>query len=149
MPKKTAKKVDEKKKLLKETSQANATDKATESATAGSKIWADEPPKPAAKFDESNPYYHIINEIIDPEIGVGIADMGLIYDVKENDGALKVTMTLTSMGCPAGPQLTTDVDAILRLQSHVKDVEIEVVWEPMWTPDKMKPEIKDMLFGNM
>lgn len=107
---------------------------------------ADTTPK---KFDETNPYYHILNQVIDPELGVGIADMGLIYDVKEEPkGSIKVTMTLTSMGCPAGPELTTDVDGILRLEKHVKDVEIEIVWEPAWNPDMMKPEIKEMLLGN-
>lgn len=100
------------------------------------------------KFDESNPYYHILNQVIDPELGVGIADMGLIYDVYEQDGTVSVKMTLTSMGCPAGPELTTDVDGILRLEDNVKDVEIEIVWEPAWNPDMMKPEIKAMLFGN-
>lgn len=101
------------------------------------------------KFDESNPYYSILNQVVDPELGVGIADMGLIYDVREEpNGLVKVTMTLTSMGCPAGPELTTDVDGVLRLEKNVKDVEIEIVWEPAWNPDMMKPEIKEMLFGN-
>ena len=104
--------------------------------------------KSVEKFDESNSYYHILNQVIDPELGVGIADMGLIYDVYEQDGTVSVKMTLTSMGCPAGPELTTDVDGILRLEDNVKDVEIEIVWEPAWTPDMMKPEIKAMLFGN-
>lgn len=99
------------------------------------------------EFSEKHPYYHILNQVIDPEIGVGIADMGLIYDLKINDGVADVVMTLTSMGCPAGPELTTDIDAILRLQDEIKDVQIEVVWDPPWSPDKMKPEIRDMLFG--
>ena len=102
----------------------------------------------SVKFDESNPYYAILNQVIDPEVGVGIADMGLIYGVREIEpGVVLVTMTLTSMGCPAGPQLTTDVDGVLRLEDKIKDVQIEVVWEPACTPDLMKPEIKQMLFG--
>lgn len=106
-------------------------------------------PHQTRKFDQSNPYHAILNEVIDPEAGVGIVDMGLIYDVSEENGIVKVTMTLTSMGCPAGPQLTTDIDDILRLQPHVKDVEIEVVWDPPWTPDQMNPEIRQMLFGGL
>lgn len=98
-------------------------------------------------FDENHPYYHILNQVVDPEVGVGIADMGLIRQVEEKKGTVSVVMTLTSMGCPAGPDLVTDIDAILRLQDGVKDVEIEVVWEPAWTPDDMKPEVKEMLFG--
>jgi metal-sulfur cluster biosynthetic enzyme len=85
--------------------------------------------------------------VIDPELGVGIADMGLIYRVQEHDGVVVVTMTLTSMGCPAGPQLTEDIDSVLRMQKDVKDVEIEVVWEPAWNPEMMNPQIRQMLFG--
>jgi len=85
-------------------------------------------------FDKNNPYYDILNMVVDPEVGVGIVDMGLIYHVEDHDGVVVVTMTLTSMGCPAGPQLTTDVDAVLRMQEGVKDVEIEVVWDPPGIP---------------
>lgn len=105
------------------------------------------PKKPTYEFGEKHPYYDIMNQVIDPEIGVGIADMGLIYDLKVKKGVADVVMTLTSMGCPMGPELTTDIDAILRLQDEIKDVNIEVVWDPPWSPDKMKPEIRDMLFG--
>lgn len=98
-------------------------------------------------FDQAHPYYHVLNMVVDPEVGVGIVDMGLIYHVEEHDGVVSVTMTLTSMGCPAGPQLTTDVDSVLRMQDGVKDVEIEVVWDPAWNPEMMNPEIRQMLFG--
>lgn len=108
----------------------------------------DQPSEPKKyNFGEDNKFYHILNQVVDPEVGVGIADMGIIYDVKEEDGTASVTMTLTSMGCPAGPEITTDIDAILRLQDGIKDVQIEVIWEPAWTPDKMKPEVRAMLFG--
>ncbi|MCC6643922.1 metal-sulfur cluster assembly factor [Candidatus Peregrinibacteria bacterium] len=94
-------------------------------------------------------YLNIINQVLDPETGVGITDMGLIYDVEEYpEGLVIVTMTLTSMGCPAGPQITTEIDAMIRLQPHVKDVKIEIVWEPSWHPDMMNPEVKTMLFGD-
>ncbi len=100
-------------------------------------------------FDASNPYFAILNMVVDPEVGVGIVDMGLIYHVEEHNGVVLVTMTLTSMGCPAGAQLTTDVDAVLRMQEGVKDVEIEVVWDPTWNPDMMNPDIRQMLFGGV
>lgn len=94
-------------------------------------------------------YLDIINQVLDPETGVGITDMGLIYDVEEHkDGLIVVTMTLTSMGCPAGGQITTEIDAMLRLQPHVTDVKIEVVWEPAWNPEMMNPDVKAMLFGD-
>jgi metal-sulfur cluster biosynthetic enzyme len=94
-------------------------------------------------------YLEIINEVTDPETGVGVVDMGLIYDVTENvDGSVDVVMTLTSMGCPAGGQITTEIDSMLRLQSHVSEVRIQLVWEPPWNPEMMNPDVKAMLLGN-
>jgi len=104
--------------------------------------------KPKYDFEEKNPFYEILNQVIDPELGIGVADMGLIYDVKLNkQGVATVVMTLTSMGCPMGPDIAGDIDSIMRTMKGVKDVDIEVVWDPPWTPDRMKPEIKEMLFG--
>lgn len=97
-------------------------------------------------FDEKHPYWEAINEVLDPETGVGVADMGIIYSVQQKKGVVDVKMTLTSMGCPAGPDIVTSLDGVLRMQPDVKDVMIEVVWDPMWTPDRMKPEIREMLF---
>lgn len=94
-------------------------------------------------------YLEIINEITDPEVGVGIADLGLIYDVNETpEGLVEVEMTLTSMGCPAGGQIMGDIENILRLQAHVREVKINLVWDPPWKADLMNPDIKAMLWGN-
>ena len=94
-------------------------------------------------------YLEIINEVTDPEVGVGITDLGLIYDVNETpEGLVEVEMTLTSMGCPAGGQIMGDIENILRLQSHVRDVKINLVWDPPWNADMMNPDIKAMLWGN-
>jgi metal-sulfur cluster biosynthetic enzyme len=99
-------------------------------------------------FTESNKYYDTLNMVIDPELGVGIADMGLIYRVKEKDGCILVTMTLTTMGCPAAPDMIARINEILpACHKNIKDVQVEVVWEPAWNPDMMKPELKEMLFG--
>ena len=56
-------------------------------------------------------------------------------------------MTLTSMGCPAGPQITTDIDGMVRMHPKVKDVKIEIVWEPAWGPHLVKDEVREMLWG--
>lgn len=94
-------------------------------------------------------FLDIINMVTDPETAVGITDMGLIYDVEQDEaGAVKVTMTLTSMGCPAGGQITTEIDSMLRLQPSVTDVKIDIVWTPPWHPEMMNPDVKAMLFGN-
>jgi metal-sulfur cluster biosynthetic enzyme len=98
-------------------------------------------------FNEEHPYYEIINKIIDPDLGIGLADMGLIYSIKEKDGSVLVTMTLTSMGCPFGPDLISGVSEVLSKEKGIKDVQVEVVWDPPWIPDMMKKELREMLFG--
>lgn len=97
-------------------------------------------------FNEKSPYYSPLNAIIDPDTQIGIADMGLIYGVNKNESTIKVTMTLTSMGCPAGPHFTSEIDRVLRTQKGVKEVQIEIVWEPAWTPERIKPELR-AVFG--
>ncbi len=100
------------------------------------------------KFDEKNKFYKIMNEVLDPELAIGLADMGLIYDVKKVKDKVTVKMTFTYMGCPLGPQMTADVENVLRKQPGIKDVEIEIVWDPPWTLDMIKPEIRQILMGN-
>lgn len=99
-------------------------------------------------ISEKNRFYEALNKVIDPDIGVGIADMGLIYRAEEKDGKVNLDMTLTSMGCPAGPELISGARKAVEKASKNKNVELNVVWDPPWTPDMMKKELKEMLFGN-
>jgi metal-sulfur cluster biosynthetic enzyme len=99
-------------------------------------------------ISEKNRYYKILNQALDPELNIGLADMGLIYSVKKCGETIKVQMTLTYMGCPLGPQMTGDVEYYLKKVKGVKDVEIEIVWDPPWTLEMMKTEIRQMLLGN-
>jgi len=92
-------------------------------------------------------YLEVLNQVLDPETGIGIVDMGLIYNVEEQDGKVDVTMTLTSMGCPAGAQITADIEGMLRTQPQVKEVKIEIVWEPAWNPEMIQPDVRAMLWG--
>lgn len=77
-----------------------------------------------------------IKEVIDPEIGMNIVDLGLIYDVLPNleTGVVDVNMTLTSPGCPAGPELTSAVWMTVKRLPGVKDCEVKLVWSPKWDP---------------
>ncbi len=99
-------------------------------------------------ISEKNKFYQALNQIIDPDIGVGIADMGLIYKAEEKGGKVHLDMTLTSMGCPAGPELINDAKNAVQKLSKGKEVELNVVWDPPWNPDMMKNNLKEMLFGN-
>jgi len=78
----------------------------------------------------------------DPEIPVNIVDLGLIYELKIEDGVVKIKMTLTSPFCPVGPFVVEQVKEEVMKVKGVKDVQVELVWEPRWTPDRMNDEAK-------
>lgn len=81
----------------------------------------------------------------DPEIPVNIVDLGLIYGVAIEDDNVKVRMTLTTMGCPAHAYLMHQVQTEIEKIPGVKKADVEIVWDPPWTPDKMSPEAKKRL----
>lgn len=102
-------------------------------------------PVPSEKRTER--YWELLNNVIDPELGIGIVDLGLVYDVAIVDGAATVTITLTSPGCPFGPELMRRIETEMGRYTGVQDVKIDVVWSPLWGPDRIKPEIRELLFG--
>ncbi len=81
----------------------------------------------------------------DPEIPVNIVDLGLVYGVAIDEDKVKVRMTLTTMGCPAHAYLMHQVQAEVEKIPGVKMAEVEIVWDPPWTPDKMSPEARKRL----
>jgi metal-sulfur cluster biosynthetic enzyme len=86
-----------------------------------------------------------IKQIIDPEVGINIVDMGLIYGVDVHDQIVDITMTLTSPGCPAGGQIVNGTQAVTQQLEGVDEVNVNVVWTPRWTPELMSEEAKDEL----
>jgi len=86
--------------------------------------------------------------VIDPEIGVSIVEMGLIYDVELNEKkkSVNVRMTLTSQMCPVGPYIIQNVEDAIMLLPDIQDVNVEIVWDPPWDPAAMaSDEVKDKL----
>jgi len=81
----------------------------------------------------------------DPEIPVNIVDLGLVYNVAIDEDNVKVRMTLTTMGCPAHAYLMHQVQTEIEKIPGVKKAEVEIVWDPPWTPDKMNPEARKQL----
>lgn len=81
----------------------------------------------------------------DPEMGVNIVDLGLIYDINIEGSKVIITMTFTTAGCPMGPRILDDVDYAVRLIPDVEEVDIGVVWEPYWDPEMMTEEARDLL----
>ena len=87
-----------------------------------------------------------LRAVKDPELGLNVIDIGLIYDVTvAADGAAKVTMTLTSPGCPAGAEIMDDVRQTLAELEGISSVEVDLVWEPFWTPERMDPRVRAFL----
>ncbi|HEX9610702.1 MAG TPA: metal-sulfur cluster assembly factor [Gemmatimonadales bacterium] len=87
----------------------------------------------------------VLRGVKDPELDLNIVDLGLVYDVELEDGAVRIKMTLTSPGCPAGPMITSDVYRNVRALEGVKDVDVEIVWEPYWTPERIEPKVRAMM----
>ncbi|HEX6616201.1 MAG TPA: metal-sulfur cluster assembly factor [Gemmatimonadales bacterium] len=87
-----------------------------------------------------------LRAVKDPELNLNIVDIGLVYgtDVSPT-GDVHVRMTLTSPGCPAGAEIIEDVKRVLSDLEGVEGVEVELVWEPYWTPDKMDPRVRAFL----
>ncbi len=83
--------------------------------------------------------------VYDPELGVNIVDLGLVYDVENINGEIKVTMTLTTPGCPAHDAIAGGVNSALEPQPGVRSVEVEIVWEPAWHPEMMTQRAKEEL----
>ena len=79
-----------------------------------------------------------LENVIDPELGIDIVNLGLVYDVDLNEeGTAIVTMTLTSMGCPLGPVIVDQVKTALSDLPEVKETEVNIVWQPGWSKDMM------------
>ena len=87
----------------------------------------------------------ILKKVYDPEIPLNIVDLGLIYGVDIEDQNVTVRMTLTGRGCPMASMLANVVKRKIQAIEGVKDVEVRIVWDPPWTPDRLSEEAKKML----
>ncbi len=89
-----------------------------------------------------------LRQVEDPELGMDIVELGLFYDAEIEGPDVRVTYTLTSMGCPAGPLIQEDIDRVLHEIPGVGEVKSELTFDPPWTPDRMSDDAKFILgFG--
>jgi metal-sulfur cluster biosynthetic enzyme len=89
-----------------------------------------------------------LRAVEDPELGMDIVDLGLLYDVEIAGPKVKVIHSLTSMGCPAGQMIQDDIQRVTSEIPGVEEVEIDLTWDPPWTPDRMSDDAKFILgFG--
>lgn len=89
--------------------------------------------------------YEVLRECFDPEIPVNIVDLGLVYGVQLDAGVVHVTMTLTAPGCQMGSMIRQDIEDKLLGIPGCENAEVEIVWDPPWTPHMMSDAAKQKL----
>ena len=84
-----------------------------------------------------------LRAVKDPELNLNIIDIGLVSDVTVSaEGVAHINMTLTSPGCPSGAEIMEDARRVASELEGISAVEVELVWEPFWTPERMDPRVK-------
>jgi len=86
-----------------------------------------------------------LRRVKDPDLQLNIIDLGLVYAIAVDGTAVKVDMTLTSPACPSGPELMTNAENEVKSLPGVEKVEVNLVWMPFWTPEKMEPRVRAYL----
>jgi len=86
-----------------------------------------------------------LSQVEDPELGMDVVDLGLVYEVEVEGPKAKVLYSLTSMGCPAGPLIAGDMERVTLEVPGVEEVELELTFDPPWTPDRMSEDAKFIL----
>ena len=86
-----------------------------------------------------------LRRVKDPELNLNILDLGLVYAIRVEGTSVSIDMSLTSPGCPSGPEIMTDAERQLRTIPGVTDVAVNLVWSPYWTPERIEPRVRAYL----
>lgn len=86
-----------------------------------------------------------LRRVKDPELNLNIVDLGLVYAVRVDGTKVSIDMSLTSPGCPSGPEIMTGAEEAVRGLPGVEDVQVNLVWTPFWTPERIEPRIRAYL----
>jgi metal-sulfur cluster biosynthetic enzyme len=86
-----------------------------------------------------------LSTVEDPELGVDIVSLGLVYAIEHEQGRVRIVHTLTSMGCPLGPVIERDIDEALAGVEEIESVDVQLVFEPPWSPERMSDDTKFLL----
>ena len=84
----------------------------------------------------------ILRRVKDPDLNITIVDLGLIYEVHVHGSNVQVDMSLTSPGCPSGPEIMGEAEVQLRTIPGIGDVTMNLVWSPPWTPERIEPRVR-------
>jgi metal-sulfur cluster biosynthetic enzyme len=83
-----------------------------------------------------------LRKVKDPDLNLNIVDLGLVYDVRVTGPDVEVDMSLTSPGCPSGPEIMSDAERMLKAIPGVGNVTINLVWTPFWSPERIEPRVR-------
>ena len=83
-----------------------------------------------------------LTNVIDPELGLDFVELGLIYEITVDDATAHVSFSLTSQGCPIGPQVTEQIEEFVGELDGIDEVEVTMTFTPPWTPDRMSEDAK-------
>jgi len=86
-----------------------------------------------------------LESVIDPELGINVVDLGLIYDISIEPGKISIDMTLTTPGCPLAAMIASQVEEVLRQRFEGTEIDVNLVWDPPWTPERLSDEAKRQL----
>ncbi|GLC26752.1 hypothetical protein rosag_32650 [Roseisolibacter agri] len=86
-----------------------------------------------------------LRRVKDPELNLNIVDLGLVYDMAVEERTLRIDMSLTSPGCPSGPEIMGEAEQQLRSLPGVEDVVVNLVWSPPWSPERIEPRVRAYL----
>ncbi len=100
---------------------------------------------PGARRAHLDKYWEALSEVEDPEMPVNLVDLGVIYGIREDRGVVDVDLTFTAMGCPASEFILDDVRERLLREPGVREVRVNVVWDPPWTAARMTQAGRDAL----
>jgi metal-sulfur cluster biosynthetic enzyme len=115
-----------------------STDESSRAASPG-----DAPPADAGAESVSSDQVRLaLRKVKDPELNLNIVDLGLVYGIEVEGDHVKVDMTLTSPGCPAGAQIMGDVERQVVAMDGVSLATVNLVWEPFWSPDRIEPRVR-------
>ena len=86
-----------------------------------------------------------LRKVKDPELNLNILDLGLVYTIAVDGSTVAIDMSLTSPGCPSGPEIMTGAEQAIRAIPGVTDVSVNLVWTPFWSPERIEPRIRAYL----
>ncbi|MDB4911742.1 MAG: hypothetical protein JWO39_2565 [Gemmatimonadetes bacterium] len=115
---------------------------APESESAQAPTTETEAPSPNAPALDEDVVRAALRRVKDPELNLNIVDLGLVYAIAVTGPKVSIDMSLTSPGCPSGPEIMTAAEQQVRTLDGVEEVAVNLVWDPMWSPERIEPRIR-------